>query len=314
MRMDMARVAPELRAYERRMLSLPLGNPLVRAGVRGMMRLMPASNYPGVSLEIRRTPARGMRIFHPESRKTDAALLWIHGGGHLIGNAAIDDALCAATATRLGMVVVAANYRLSPEHPFPAAHDDCLAVWRWMSGEAGALGFDPTRIVVGGQSAGGGIAAGLVQRLHDEPGPGALAQWLFCPMLDDRTASLRELDALGHRVWPNPLNAIGWRAYLGKEPGSDEVPAYAVPARRADLSGLPPAWIGVGDIDLFYQEDRLYGERLAAAGTTVSFKTVPGAPHGFESWARTSAIAQAFIASAQDWLEETISGPASRPG
>ena len=136
-----------------------------------------------------------------------------------------------------------------PEHPYPAALD-AHAAWTWLRGHAAA-----ERIVVGGQSAGGGLAAALVQRLYDE-GERPRAQWLFCPMLDDRTAARRGLDDAGHRVWDNRLNRFGWRAYLGTEPGAPGVPPYAVPARRDDVAGLPDTWIGVGDIDLFHDEAR----------------------------------------------------------
>ena len=142
------------------------------------------------------------------------ALLWIHGGGLVIGGAAQDDRFCAETARELGITVVSAEYRLAPEHPYPAA---------------------------------------LVQRLYDE-GERPRAQWLFCPMLDDRTAARRGLDGAGPRVWDNRLNRFGWRAYLGTEPGAPVVPHYAVPARRDDVAGLPDTWIGVGDIDLFHDE------------------------------------------------------------
>jgi acetyl esterase/lipase len=198
--------------------------------------------------------------------------------------------------------VVSAEYRLAPENPCPAAIDDCHTAWTWLRERAASLGVDPARVAVGGQSAGGGLAAALVQRLHDEVGPQPLAQWLFCPMLDDRTAARRDLDRVGHLVWNNRLNHFGWRAYLAAEPGVSKVPRYAVPARRGDLSGLPPAWIGVGDIDLFHDEDRAYAEQLRADGVETQFEVVPGGPHGFEAWGRDTEVGRTYLAAARTWL------------
>lgn len=145
-------------------------------------------------------------------------------------------------------------------------------------------------------------AAALAQRLHDADGPGAVAQWLFCPMLDDRTAARRDLDAADHLMWHNRENRFGWSAYLGHDAGTADPPPYAVPARRADVAGLPPTWIGVGDIDLFHDEDRAYAERLTAAGVDTTFVLAPGGPHAFESWAPTTPMARSYVAGARDWL------------
>jgi acetyl esterase/lipase len=221
---------------------------------------------------------------------------------------------------------VSVEYRKAPEHPFPAALDDCNAGWEWLQRNAVSLGISPARVAIGGQSAGGGLAAALVQRLHDaqstageptagEPiagGPQPIAQWLFCPMLDDRTAARLELDRVGHRVWNNRANRFGWSSYLGTTPGSPAVPPYAVPARREDLTGLPPAWIGVGDIDLFHEEDRAYAERLRAAGVEATLHVVPGAPHGFEAWAPKTNLSRAYVGSALDWLGPAL-GHDTRP-
>ena len=157
---------------------------------------------------------------------------------------------------------------------------------------------------MGGQSAGGGLAASLAQRLRDEAGVQPLAQWLFSPMLDDRTAARRELDALQQGVWDNRRNRAGWRAYLGTEPGAAHVPAYAVPARRPDLRGLPPTWIGVGDTELFFDEDQAYASRLLAAGVACTLVVIPGAYHGFEAIARDTALVQAYLNRSRAWLAE----------
>ncbi|GLI26507.1 esterase [Agromyces rhizosphaerae] len=288
------RVAPPIavrRAWQRRLAN--------RA-----MRLMPPPRLAeGMTLEVVDfdVPATGVRVFTPPGA-SGAALVWIHGGGYVIGAAEMDDRACAGLAARLGITVVSVQYRLAPAHPFPAPLDDCVAAWEWVQREAAGRGLDPELVAVGGQSAGGGLAAALAQRLADLGGTQPAAQLLYCPMLDDRTAATRAHDARRHFAWSNRDNLVGWRSYLGAAPGAAEVPAYAVPARRADLAGLPPAWVGVGDIDLFHDEDVAYAEALRAAGVEVTTDVVPGAPHGFETIAWSSEMAKAFRRRAEEWL------------
>jgi acetyl esterase/lipase len=218
----------------------------------------------------------------------------------------MDDRFCGETARDLGVVVVSVDYRVAPQHPFPAAHVDVHAAWEWLVRNAADLGVDPTRIAVGGQSAGGGLAAALVQRLHDE-GTDAAAQLLLCPMLDDRTAADRSLDARAHLIWNNRSNLVGWTSYLGGPPGEAQVPPYAVPARREDLAGLPPTWIYASDIELFHDEDVDYARRLEAAGVDVTVEIVAAVAHGFEAWARDTPLARELTASARAWLGEQLS-------
>lgn len=300
--MDIEKVDPALRAATRKLPVPDSSKKLVRSAARLATRIMPVPRTASVSVTSTRPDGLRMRVYRPRTRRTDAALLWIHGGGLLFGDARQDEALCAETARELGILVVSANYRLAPEHPFPAAHDDVHAAWQWMRAHAAELGIAEHRIVIGGESAGGGLAAGLVQRLHDEGGVPPLAQWLFAPMLDDRTATDRSLDELDHWVWNNRANRYGWAAFLPGCSGTDEVPPYAAPARRADLSGLPPTYIAVGDIELFTAEDSEYARRLAEAGVPVELDLVPGAPHGFENWARETAPAKELLQRSRDWL------------
>lgn len=277
---------------------MPLRYSFARRLIRTLTTRLRPVTLPGVQLEL----TDGLRVHWPVSVSSDAALLWIHGGGLVIGSAAVDDRFCAETARDLGIIVVAAEYRLAPEHPYPAALDDCHAAWIWLQEHAMSLGIDPAKVIVGGQSAGGGIAAALTQRLAQSGGHQPVAQWLFCPMLDDRTAARRELDALGHRVWDNRLNRFGWQSYLATNPGAPGVPSLAAPARCTDLGGLPSAWIGVGDMDLFHDEDLAYAEALQTAGIETTVHVVPGAPHGFESWAADTSIARDYLAAARHWL------------
>lgn len=274
-------------------------------------RLLRTPAVPGVSVRNVRVGGLRLRNYEPERAVAGAGMLWIHGGGLVIGAAKQDDNLCMSTASRLGIRIVSVDYRLAPEFPFPAALDDALAAWLWMQHNAPKLGFDPRRVVVAGESAGGGIAASLVQRLHDRGGVQPVAQWLFAPMLDDRTAAQVDLDGRDHPVWNNRSNRFGWASYLNSEPGADVVPPYAVPARRENLSGLPPAWLYAGDSELFRDEIVDYAARLRAAGVPVEFEIVTGAAHGFENWANETALAQDLVKRAQNWLSSTLGIDAS---
>ncbi len=177
-----------------------------------------------------------------------------------------------------------------------------LAAWNWLLLAAPELGVDPARIAIGGMSAGGGLAACLAQKILDGAGRQPAAQLLMYPMLDDRTAADHTLDELQHYLWNNHNNRAGWGAYLGQEPGQLTTPEYAVAARRQNLSGLPPARIGVGDIDLFYTENRAYAERLNAAGVACELDLVPMAPHGFQVVAPRAAVSKAFNERNFDFL------------
>jgi acetyl esterase/lipase len=264
---------------------------------RSAIRWASSSAGPGVEVRDHAAPGVRVRVYRPLGRPSGAALLWLHGGGLIVGAPAMDDGRCGAWARELGLVVVSVDYRLAPEHPFPAALDDARAAWGWLQGSAGALGVEGTLVAVGGASAGGGLAASLAQRLRDEGGAPPAAQLLLYPMLDDRTAARHELDGAGHPVWHNRSNRAGWSAYLGRAPGAPDLPAYAAAARRGDLSGLPPAWIGVGDLDLFLDEDRAYAERLERAGVATELHLVAGAPHGFDALAPGVPLARSFAAA-----------------
>ncbi|TFC17274.1 alpha/beta hydrolase [Cryobacterium glucosi] len=303
---------PELRAIYRFVPNLPTGR-LWR--IRAIRRLLRAATQPkrpkGMTFEkIDFGPGAGVRVFTPASGGSGAALLFLHGGGMVIGAASQEDARLIQIADELDIVTVSVEYRLAPENPYPAPLDDCLQAWRWLQDNAKARGIDPERIAVGGQSAGGGLAAGLALRIHDELQVQPIAQLLFCPMLDDRTAADRTRDAENNFLWNNRSNLTGWTAYLGDAPGGPEVPAYAAPSRRRDLSGLPAAWIGTGDIELFFTEDRSYAEGLSAAGVDCTLVVVPGAPHAFESVAISAPIAKKYSADALAWLKQqlTITG------
>lgn len=308
--MDISRVDPSLRDATRRAPQLNLENPALLWLISRLSPLIRGSRVDGVARRIVRFGGgAGVRVYTP-AQPTGAGLLWIHGGGLVLGAAAVDDRFCGETAAELGVTIVSVDYRLAPRAPFPAAHDDTYRGWQWLQQHAAELGVDPARIAVGGQSAGGGLAACLVQRLHDE-GDAVAAQWLLCPMLDDRTAADRTRDAEAHFVWNNRANLVGWRTYLGDEPGAATTPPYAVAARRDDLTGLPPTWIYASDIELFHDEDVAYAERLRDAGVDVTVDVISGAPHAPEAWAPDVPIARDLVSRGRAWLGARLG---TRPG
>jgi acetyl esterase/lipase len=256
----------------------------------GMLR--PRFAGDGVKREEVRAGRAAFTIIHPPERRGAGAVLLFHGGGFVFGARQDIFPKAAHFAKALGVPVICPAYGLAPQAPFPAALDDAHGAWHAVLARAEALGIDPARIVVGGYSAGGGLAASLIQRLHDEGGTQPAAQLLIYPMLDAATAERGELDALRHSVWSNGNNRFAWDAYLGA--GSGDQP-YAIPAACADLSGLPPAWVGVGTCDLFLDEDRAYAQRLAAAGVAVTYEEVAGGIHAFDM--DDNALAKAFTAA-----------------
>ncbi len=242
----------------------------------------------------------GIRLHRPAGATTTTpALLWIHGGGYVLGTAAQDDVLCRRFAKELGITVAAVDYRLAPEHPYPAPLEDCYAALEWL---AALPAVDADQIAIGGASAGGGLAAALALLARDRDGVKPVFQLLVYPMLDDRSVG-QHLDDPGQRLWNATSNKFGWQAYLG---GAD--PEVAVPARRTDLAGLPPAWLGVGTLDLFHDEDLDYAQRLKAAGVPCEVQVVPGAFHGFDGIAAKADISQEFFRSQCESLRQYFSG------
>jgi acetyl esterase/lipase len=281
--MKLEQIHPELRERFRYFPTLPFHNRFFLWLINLLMKGLPkATSSTGLLIEERKLVNAAIRIYKPEAFLSGAGLLWMHGGGFITGNNIQDDNVCMAYAQDLNLVVVSVEYRLAPSFPFPAAIDDCYEVWLWMQENAQELGIDPSRIVISGVSAGGGLAASLTQKILDEGGVQPAAQTLFSPMLDDRTSLRHELDSANHPVWNNKSNRAAWTWYLGQPAGGALVPPYAVPARRENLSGLPEAWIAIGDIDLFYEEVVLYAERLNRAGVNCELYVTPMAPHGFE--------------------------------
>jgi acetyl esterase/lipase len=234
------------------------------------------------------------------------AILWIHGGGYMFGTGLGEDPRLARWADGLDAVIVSVEYRLAPEHPYPAPLDDCYAALAWTVQHAVDLGIDPARIAVAGASAGAGLAAALALLARDRGEYPLAFQLLIYPMIDDRMAT--PSSSLETVVWTTQANVLGWRAYLGHDPGADDVPAYAAAARAEDLGGLPPAWIGVGALDVFRDEDIQYALRLLGAGVPAELHVYPGAPHGFEALGPGAAVARQCQSDIDTALRRALKG------
>ena len=266
--------------------------PLLRMAFR--LRMRPGSGIRVTERHLLGEPAIRVLVATSSEREVSRpALLWIHGGGFIMGSPQVELPIIGRLAGELGAVVVSPDYRLAPQHPFPAALDDCMATLEWMRAHADEFGIDPDRIAVGGASAGGGLSAAVAQRCRDAEIP-LRAQALLYPMLDDRTALRADHGGRGQFVVTPSANRFGWTAYLGREPRVEDAPEYAAPVRRTDLTGLPPAWVGVGELDLFHDESVDYADRLTAAGVHCELVTVPGMYHGADGVAPKAPSMKAF--------------------
>lgn len=233
----------------------------------------------------------------------------IHGGGYVVGSMDMDDHKFDQWCPAFQMVGVSVEYRLAPETPYPGPLEDCYAGLAWTFANADEIGVDPTRIGIGGVSAGGGLAAGLALLVRDRGEFEIQFQLLDCPMIDDRMQTpSSQLDDLW--IWSKQSNLFGWQSYLGDLHGSDDVPAHAAAARAVDLSGLPPAYISVGGADGFRDEDITYAMRLNGADVPCELHVYPGAPHGIGMFAGTR-LADRYNADQTDWVARQIDGMAT---
>jgi len=223
------------------------------------------------------------------------AVLHMHGGGFVLGKADQNLAALQQMAKTLDCVVVSVDYRLAPEVTWRSSVEDNYAGLKWVFDNSRKLGVDRARIAVMGESAGGGHAALLAQITYDRGEIPICFQCLVYPMLDDRTGTgTTPPYPIGEILWTAASNRFGWQSFLGQEPGTDSVPSNAVPARRPSLAGLPPAWIGVGAIDLFVGENIAYAERLINDGVPTQLLVLPGAFHGFDGIGKSTIVAQDF--------------------
>lgn len=277
--------------------------PQTRAFLKEMyiQRSADLPDFPAISMSEHRIPgpqgAPDVRVlvYLPQNISAPRpALLWIHGGGYVFGSADQDDLQVKNIITNVGCAAVSVDYRLAPETPHPGPVEDCYAALKWLYTHASELGVDATRIAIGGASAGGGLTASLALLTRDRGEVPLVFQHLIYPMLDDRTViAVEPHPYAGEYVWTANANRFGWTALLGQEPGGPGVSPYAAAARADHLEGLPPAFISVGSLDLFLEEDMEYARRLMRAGVPTELHIYPGAFHGF-NMAVGAQVVQAF--------------------
>ena len=291
--------------------------PRARSMVDGLMAAMSASapDFPGVDTEDHWVPGPAgdpdvmVRVYTPSQVEIPVpGLYYIHGGGMVLGNVPMGDVDCKGLVTDMGCVVASVEYRLAPEHPHPAPIEDCYAGLKWFADNSESLGVDRERIAVSGASAGGGLAAALALVARDRGEVKIIYQDLIYPMLDDRNITPASHYVQHPKVWNRKANIAGWSALLGKPAGSDDVSPYASPSRAEDLSGLPPAFIIVGELDLFVDEDIEYAQRLTRAGVPTELHVFPGAFHGSNIMVPMSDTSQRWEKSRRDALRQALHG------
>jgi acetyl esterase/lipase len=259
-----------------------------RAGMREMSNTLPA--YESVNpVSVRDTTVPGpsgapdvpVRVYSPAGLEGQVpGVFYIHGGGFVVGDLDTFDAGLRRMVDELGVVVVSVDYRLAPEHPFPAPMEDCYAALVWVGAKAAELGIDPTRLGIAGESAGGGLAAAVALVARDRGGPALCFQYLGIPELDDRLDTPSMVAYVDTPLWNRPNAIFSWTSYLGAEPGGPDVSPYAAPARAEDLSGLPPAYVTVCQFDPLRDEGITYAQRLLQAGVNTELHHYPGTFHG----------------------------------
>jgi acetyl esterase/lipase len=234
------------------------------------------------------------------------AIYSMHGGGMILGDRRNNLSDIVDLAAAVGAAVISVEYRLAPEHPYPAAVEDCYAGLLWVAANATELNIDPDRIVAAGASSGGGLAAAVALLARDRGGPALVGQMLLAPMLDDRdnTPSAQQMADRG--MWDHTLMDIGWAAVLGDARGGPDVPPYAAPARATDLTGLPPAFIYAGSAETFRDEDVAYASAIWRAGGQAELHIWSGGFHGFDLMAPQAAVSQAAKAARTSWMRRIL--------
>jgi len=267
-----------------------------RAGLEAMLAPINAGvDTSGLTIEDRTIDGPdgtdlSVRVFRPTAAPDPLpAVLHIHGGGFAVGSVDMELGGCVQLASKIPAVVVSVEYRLAPEHPFPAGIEDCYAALCWLHGEAAALGVDRARVAVSGGSAGGGLAAGVALMARDRGGPGLCFQFLGIPELDDRLETPSMQQFVDTPMWNRPNAIVSWKYYLGDAPGP--VSPYAAPARAENLAGLPPAFVSTMEFDPLRDEGIIYALRLLQAGVSVELHQYPGTFHG-SAMVTTAAVSR----------------------
>ncbi|PXA97292.1 alpha/beta hydrolase [Nostoc sp. 3335mG] len=297
-------VAPELRPAAQSIQAMVAAMPPIAQSyttMRAGPMPPPRTDIPYAEHHIpgaRGQPAVTVYVINVRAGGKRPAILHTHGGGYIVGSAKGSILQCQDLAEQLDCVVVTVEYRLAPETTYVGSVADNHAALAWLHANAAGLGVDPARIAVMGESAGGGHAALLALAARDRRSVPLCAQVLIYPMLDDRTGSTRTVAPFIGRIgWDAPANIFGWRSFLGRAPGGPDVPAAGVPARVADLSGLPATFIAVGSVDLFVEEDIDYARRLITAGVPTELVVTPGGFHGFDAVAPETGLSKRFTAT-----------------
>lgn len=247
-----------------------------------------------------------VRVYRPAiTEAVLPCLYWIHGGGHVMGSIESDDRLVQEMVHLANCAAVSVDWRHAPEHPYPAALNDAHDGLTWLWAHTDELGVDPLRIALGGASSGGGLAAALALLVRDRGESNLCFQLLVYPMLDDRNETPSSYDIVDARVWNRQANITAWRYYLG-DLDTSSLPPYAVPARVQDLSGLPPTFISVGELDLFLDEDVEYACRLIRAGVPTELHVYPGTPHGVNKFGYPAAVARQFAMDRDNALRRAL--------
>ena len=274
-------VDPELEPFIPLLPQADLSDPvLARKALASLAAAVPAFDSPDLEIEDRTVPGDpdvAVRIYRPS--RSQGAIVWLHGGGFVMGDLDTEHPWAARLADASGAVVISVGYRLAPENRFPAALDDAYTVLTWTAEHAADLGFDPERIAVGGHSAGAGLATAVTLRARDQQGPPICFQLLNQPGLDDRQDTWSAQQFTDTPWWNRDKAAASWRHFLGAAPVSQ----YAAPARAADLSGLPPAYIATAEFCPNRDEDITYALRLLQAGVPVELHQWPGTFHGSQA-------------------------------
>lgn len=254
-------------------------------------------------------PNLTVSIFQRDDHVADGPGIYhTHGGGLMGGDRFVGAGVYLDWVERFDAVVVSVEYRRPPEHPDPAPIEDVYAGLVWTAAHAAELRFDPARLLVAGESAGAGLAAGLALLARDRQGPPLIGQLLMYPLLDERNDSVssRQDDTAG--TWDRVSTETAWDAYLGDRRHTAAVSIYASPSKATDLSALPPAFIDVGSAELLRDEDVAYASAIWAAGGQAELHVWPGGFHGFDQIAPTSAVSRAAIAARTSWVERTLRG------
>ncbi|MEU4579554.1 alpha/beta hydrolase [Nonomuraea sp. ATR24] len=296
---------PELEAFIPLIPDADLTDPVAERGkLAALAASVPPPDTSEMEIEDLAVPADPdvpVRIYRP--RHAEGAVLWMHGGGWVMGSVDTEHPWAARLADASGAVVISVGYRLAPENPFPAALDDVYAVLKWTAEHAAELGVDPDRIAVGGHSAGGGLAAGVALRSRDEQGPPIRFQLLNQPGLDDRQQTWSQRNFTDTPWMNRDKVAIAWRHYLGSAPATP----YAAPARADDLSGLPPAYIASAELCPNRDENIEYASRLLQAGVSVELHQWSGTFHGSQAIV-SAEVSQRQIAELGAALRRALAG------